>query len=190
MARAVPLLLKLLGLSYLAYLLYVLAFRYDPSSPSFSPPFVLWVVDTINLFIHEAGHFFLKPFGMWIYVFGGSFLQVFLPLLLALVAARQSHRQGVLPAFWCGESLVNVSVYIRDAPIRELRLIARGVIHDWNWLLSDSMDSAEPLADVVFGAGILLCTLALSAGVVFAVRTYLNAAAVPELRIPGARDHA
>lgn len=190
MARAVPLGLKLLGLSYLAYLLYVLTFQYDPSSPSFSPPFVLWVLDTINLFIHEAGHFFLKPFGMWIYVFGGSFLQVFLPLLLALVTARQSYRQAVLPMFWCGESLVNVSVYIRDAPVRQLRLIARGVIHDWNWLLSDSMESAEPLADVAFGAGVLLCALALLAGVVFAVRAYLNSAAVPEFRIPKSQDHA
>ncbi len=152
MARTV-LVLKLLGVSYLAYLLYTLAFEYDPSSSSFSPPLVLWLLDTINLFIHEAGHFFLKPLGRWMYIFGGSFFQVFLPLLLALVGLRQNYRHAILPAFWCGESLINVSVYIRDAPVRQLRLIAKGLVHDWNWLLSDHLDSAGTLADVVFGPG-------------------------------------
>jgi len=171
MARTV-LVLKLLGLSYLAYLLYVLAFEYDPSSSAFSPPFVLWILDMINLFIHEAGHFFLKPLGRWIYVFGGSFVQVLLPLLLALLGLRQNYRQTILPAFWCGESLVNVSVYIRDAPYKQLRLIAKGLTHDWNWLLSDNLDVAEPLADVALGAGILLCAVAIGAGIFATIQSY------------------
>jgi hypothetical protein len=166
------LVLKLLGLSYLAYLLYVLAFAYDLSSPAFSPPFVLWLLDTVNLFIHEAGHFFLKPFGKWIYVFGGSFFQVLLPLLLALVGLRRSYRQTILPAFWCGENLANVSVYIRDAPFRHLKLIARGVIHDWNWLLSDDLDSAGTVADIVLGSGLLLCAIAIGIGVFAAIQSY------------------
>ncbi|MBP1647904.1 MAG: hypothetical protein H6Q30_1349 [Bacteroidetes bacterium] len=170
------LVLKLLGLSYLAYVLYVLLFEYDPSSSSFSPPFILWIIDTINLFIHEAGHFFLKPFGQWIHVFGGSFVQVFLPLLLALLGLRQNYAHAVLPAFWCGESLVNVSVYIRDAPFRQLRLIAKGLIHDWNWLLSDNLDWAETLADVAFGTGVLLCAVAIGAGVVGAIQAYRGSA--------------
>jgi hypothetical protein len=173
MARTV-LVLKLLGVSYLAYLLYTLAFEYEPSSSSFSPPFVLWLLDTINLFIHEAGHFFLKPLGRWMYIFGGSFFQVFLPLLLALVGLRQSYRHAILPAFWCGESLINVSVYIRDAPFRQLRLIAKGLVHDWNWLLSDNLDSAGTLADIVFGAGLLLCAVAIGAGAFAAVQAYLE----------------
>lgn len=175
MARTL-LVLKLLGLSYLVYLLYFLLFGYDPSQSSFSPPFVLWVLDTINLFIHEAGHFFLKPFGRWIYVFGGSFFQVFLPLLLALLGLRQSYRQAILPAFWCGESMVNVSVYIRDAPFRQLKLLARGLTHDWNWLLSDSLDSAGTIADIVFGMGIVLCAVAIGAGVFGAIQVYREAA--------------
>jgi hypothetical protein len=171
MARAL-LAVKLLGLSYLAYLLYVLAFQYDPSGPGFSPPFVLWIVDTINLFIHEAGHFFLKPFGRWIYIFGGSFFQVFMPLLLALLGLRRGYGYTVLPAFWCGESMVNVSVYIRDAPFRHLKLLARGLIHDWNWLLSDDLDSAATIADIVLGLGILLCAVALGVGVYAAIQIY------------------
>ena len=169
------LVVKLLGLSYLGYLLYVLAFAYDLASPAFSPPFVIWLLDTINLFIHEAGHFFLNPFGQWIYVFGGSFVQVFLPLLLALLGLRQSYGHAILPAFWCGESMVNVSVYIRDAPVRHLRLIARGVIHDWNWLLSDNLDSADMLADIVLGLGVVICVVAIGVGVVVAIQGYREA---------------
>ena len=166
---------KLLGLSYLAYLLYVLAFQYDPSDPGFSPPFVLWIMDTINLFIHEAGHFFLKPFGRWIYIFGGSFFQIFMPLLLALLGLRQSYRHTILPAFWCGESMVNVSVYIRDAPFRHLKLLAKGLIHDWNWLLSDDLESAGTIADIVFGLGIVLCAVAIGVGVYAAIQAYREA---------------
>jgi hypothetical protein len=176
MARAF-LVLKLFGLAYLAYLLYTLIFQYDPSSPSFHPPFVLWVLDTINLFIHEAGHFFLKPFGRWLYVFGGSFFQVLMPLLLALLGLRQSYRHTILPAFWCGESMVNVSIYIRDAPVRQLKLLARGLIHDWNWLLSDSLDSAGTIADIVFGVGILLCALAIGVGVFGTIQVYRQSSA-------------
>ena len=171
MQRAI-LVLKSAGLAYLGYLLYFLTFNYDPSSPSFSPPFVLWLLDTINLFIHEAGHFFLKPFGRWIYVMGGSFIQVFLPLLLALLGLRQHYRLAILPAFWCGENLVNVSVYIRDAPFRHLKLIAKGVTHDWNWLLSDNLESSGVLADIVFGVGVLLCSLAIGAGVFAMIQSY------------------
>lgn len=174
MARTL-LVLKLLGLSYLVYLLSFLTFEYDPSQSSFSPPFVLWILDTINLFIHEAGHFFLKPFGRWIYIFGGSFMQVFLPFLLALLGLRQSYRSTILPAFWCGESMVNVSVYIRDAPFRQLKLLAKGLTHDWNWLLSDNLDSAGTIADIVFGLGIVLCVVAVGAGVFGAIQTYREA---------------
>lgn len=176
MARTL-LVLKLLGFSYLGYLLYFLAFGYDPSSPSFSPPFVLWITDTINLFIHEAGHFFLKPLGRWLYIFGGSFVQVFLPLLLALLGLRQNYRYTILPAFWCGESMVNVSIYIRDAPFRQLKLLAKGLIHDWNWLLSDNLEAAGTIADIVFGLGLLVCAAAIGTGVYAAIQTYKEAVA-------------
>lgn len=174
MARTI-LMLKLLGLSYLVYLLYFLTFGYDPSQASFSPPFILWILDTINLFIHEAGHFFLKPFGRWICVVGGSFMQVILPLLLALLGLRQNYRFTALPAFWCGESMVNVSVYIRDAPFKQLKLIAKGLTHDWNWLLSDNLDSAGTIADIVFGLGTVLCLIAVGTGVFGALQAYREA---------------
>ncbi len=174
------LIFKIILLSYLAYLLYFLATTDGPAGFDYHPPFALFILDTINLFIHEAGHFFLRLFGMWIYVFGGSFFQCFVPLLLLIVTWRQNPSQTPYPAFWLGENLVNVSIYIRDAPYRHLRLIAKGVIHDWSWLLSDNLDSAETLGVIVFICGLLICAAGLVAGFYFVVRSFREDAVAVE----------
>ncbi len=166
------LVLKLLVLLYLGRLLWFLAFEYEPGSAAFRPPFLLFVVDTINLYIHEAGHFFLKPFGRFIEVLGGSAFQVLLPGLLALVSWRQNVRTVPWSLFWMGENLVNVSVYIKDAPYRHLRLISPGLIHDWWWLLNGDPDTAEPLGEIVFILGLLICLAAVALGVYFALVAY------------------
>jgi hypothetical protein len=164
--------LRLLVLFFLAYLLYFLATGYDPASPGYRPPFAIFVIDTINLFIHEAGHFFLRPFGMWVHIIGGSVFQCLIPLALAVVTWRQSPQQAAYPAFWFGENLANVSVYIKDAPVRQLKLIAKGLIHDWNWLLAGNLEAAAPLGDVVFVTGLLFCAASLGFGFYHAVRSF------------------
>ena len=166
------LILKLLALSYLGTLVYFFLETDGPAAPGYHPPFVIFIIDTINLFIHEAGHFFLKPFGMWIYIFGGSFVQCFLPLLLAVVVGRQNMANVAYPGFWFAENLINVSYYIKDAPYKHLRLLAAGLIHDWNWLLSDSLDSAELIGSLVWGSGLILCIATLGVGVYYAVRSF------------------
>jgi len=172
--------LKLLVFAYLGYLAVFLITGYDPQTPGYHPPFVIFILDTINLFIHEAGHFFFKPFGMWTYVFAGSFFQCFIPLLLLLVTWRQNISQIPYPGFWLGENLVNVSVYIRDAPTKHLKLLVSGLIHDWNWLLSDNLDAAEPLADIVFGLGLLLCVASVGGCAYYAWRSFREAPEMEE----------
>ena len=166
------LILKLSVLTYFGYLVYFFVTTDGPAAPGYHPPFTIFVIDTINLFIHEAGHFFLKPFGMWIYVFGGSFVQCFLPLLLAIVVGRENMASVPYPAFWFGENLIQVSHYIKDAPYKHLRLIASGLIHDWNWLLSDNLDSAQTIGATVWGLGIVVCVVVLGGGVYFAVQGF------------------
>ncbi|MEW6509784.1 MAG: hypothetical protein AB1428_02365 [Bacteroidota bacterium] len=168
--RTAILVLKLAVLAYCSYLLVFLLDRYDPSVPGYSPPFVLWLLDTINLFIHEAGHLFFKLFGQWLYLLGGSLVQVLIPLALLIVVWRQNLDQIWYPGFWLGENLVNVSVYIKDAPYRKLRLLARGLIHDWNWLLNGDQETSEILGATVYWMGILICAAAIGAGAWFAVK--------------------
>jgi len=76
------------------------------------------------------------------------------------------------PAFWFGENLIQVSHYIKDAPYKHLRLIASGLIHDWNWLLSDNLDSAQTIGATVWGLGIVVCVVVLGGGVYFAVQGF------------------
>jgi len=176
------LVVKLLLLLFLGYLLVFLAGEYHPEIPGYRPPFAIFVVDTINLFIHEAGHFFFKPFGMWIHVLAGSLFQILLPLALVVVTWRQNPGQAPWPAFWFGENFVNVSVYIKDAPHMQLKLIAAGLIHDWNWLLNDNLEAAEPLGDIIFGLGILICAASIALGAFLAVRSFREPSAeVPEV---------
>ncbi|MBI5476347.1 MAG: hypothetical protein HY964_06390 [Ignavibacteriales bacterium] len=139
---------------------------------NYRPPFLLWVTDWMNLYMHEAGHLLFKIFGRTIYFLGGSLTQILLPLALVVVIARQQNWYIGAAGFWMGENMVNVSVYIKDAPYRKLHLIGRGLIHDWNWLLSDNLDAAEPLADFIFISGIIICLASLGIGVWWSVRDY------------------
>jgi hypothetical protein len=170
--RAFILGLKLLVMAYLGTLLFFLLTSYEPATPGFHPPFVLWLIDTIDLFIHEAGHFFFRILGQWMHVLGGTLFQVLVPLALLIVVWRQNVSQIWYPGFWLGESLVNASAYIQDAPYRKLKLIASGLIHDWWWLLDGDPDAAALIGGTVYWLGILCCTGALGAGVYFAVRDY------------------
>jgi hypothetical protein len=159
-------------LAYLSYLVFFFITTDGPAGAGYSPPFFLRAVDIINLFIHEAGHFFLRPFGMWVHVFGGSFVQCLLPLALAITVWRQNIAQAPYAAFWFGENLINVSYYIKDAPHKQLKLIASGLIHDWNWLLSDNLGAAEAISLFVWGVGIAVCVAAIPGGVFLALRSF------------------
>jgi len=164
--------LKLAFLSYLGYLWFFLATSYEPAVSGYSPPVVIFVLDIINLFIHEAGHFIFKLFGMWVHIGGGSLFQCLIPLSLLVVTWRENRNHVVYPAFWLGENLVNVSAYIQDAPVRKLKLIAKGLIHDWHWLLRGNLEMAEPLATTVFITGLVVCAAAIALGLFAAVQAF------------------
>jgi hypothetical protein len=164
--------LKLILFIYLGYLAYYLGVEYNPAGSFSPPPFVLWVIDTINLFIHEAGHFFFKIFGQWISILGGSMFQCLVPLALVVVTLRQNPSNTPYAGFWLGENLVNVSVYIKDAPFQRLHLIGKGLIHDWHWLLAGNLDAAEPLSDAVRILGILICVGSIGAGIFLSIRDF------------------
>ena len=46
------------------------------------------------------------------------------------------------------------------------------VVHDWNYLLRDRLDWAEPLGETVFLLGIVTCTTAIGMGIYVAVQSY------------------
>jgi hypothetical protein len=115
--------------------------------------------DTASLIIHEAGHFFFRPFGWTLFLLGGSLFQLILPGLFVVHFLRHSYRPGVQVALaWLGQNALNVSTYVADAQERALPLITGDpASHDWWQLLraADLLASDDVLGHAVLGLALL-----------------------------------
>jgi hypothetical protein len=139
---------------------------------------VLAFVHLIDLVFHEAGHVIFGGFGRFVGILGGSLNQVLIPAVCAGYFLRQRRTAAAAVAlFWTGESITDVAIYVADGRDMALPLLAEGLIHDWNWILSELSlrNHAAPLGRVVFALG--LCVLA-GAGALLAadLRRALNGA--------------
>jgi hypothetical protein len=103
---------------------------------------------------------------------GGSLFQVIIPISTVIVFAKSSLRSLPFTLYWTGHSIVNVSIYIGDAPYQRLHLISRYAIHDWRWLLNYTgmMEYAEDFAGGVNALGLITCIIGIGFGVYFIVR--------------------
>jgi hypothetical protein len=97
-------------------------------------------LDRVDLVVHEAGHLLFTWFGEFIMVTGGTVLQLAVPAGIAVYFyLRRELFSSSVAIFWVGQSLFNVSVYVKDAQAMALPLVSVGggddTIHDWNYLL-------------------------------------------------------
>ena len=90
-------------------------------------------MDSADLIIHEAGHFFFAFFGKFIRFAGGTIMQILLPSILIFHFYVNDYRLGVqIFLFWLGHNLINISVYAADARARQLPLLGGDYVqHDW-----------------------------------------------------------
>jgi hypothetical protein len=96
----------------------------------------------INLPFHEAGHIFFSPFGDLMTSLGGSLTQVLVPMVcgVAFLTTSPNRFGAAVTAWWTGENLMDVAVYINDARSLSLTLIgghtgAEVEGHDWEHIL-------------------------------------------------------
>jgi len=98
---------------------------------------------TINLPFHEAGHIFFSPFGELVTALGGSLMQILVPaaLTVAFLTTNKDPFGAAVTAWWTGENLLDVAIYINDA--RDLNLVLLGGHtgaevegHDWEKILT------------------------------------------------------
>jgi hypothetical protein len=100
----------------------------------------LLMIDLVFIPIHEGGHLLFRFFGWeFLYIAGGTLMQLGVPLLLAAYFALQRQVQGTaFCAFFLFEQFLPVSTYMADARAQQLPLLTLGdsdfVIHDWNYL--------------------------------------------------------
>jgi hypothetical protein len=143
---------------------------------------VLGLVHMVDLVFHEAGHVIFGIFGVFMSTLGGSLNQVLVPVVCT--GYFLWHGQAAAAAvmlFWAGESLVDVAVYVADGRDMKLPLLAEGLTHDWNWILSELSlrNQAEPIGRVVFTLGGLVMLAAL----VLLALDLLRAAAEPPMSV-------
>ena len=129
----------------------------------------------VNFGIHEAGHMFTYSASEMVNTMAGSVAQVAVPILIALyfLLRRDDWVGAGVCLVWAATSAVEVSLYVADAPVKELDLI--GDKHDWAYILGPegygAMDRAGAIADQIrdvamVGAfvGMALCAAAFVRG--------------------------
>jgi hypothetical protein len=154
LARAVGLLLML-----------VLGWKLTARGLTMESGGLLFFIRLVDLVFHEAGHVIFGLFGSFIGALGGSLNQVLIPAVCAIHFFRQKQVAAASVAgFWMGENVIGVAIYVADGRDMKLPLLAEGLTHDWNYLLSELSlrDAAEPLGRLVFVAGVLVLLAAMA----------------------------
>ena len=114
-----------------------------------------FLVHSLNLLPHEAGHFFFRFFGEFMMIAGGSILQLLFPCIWAWIAFANDSRVGVQVCLvWLGQNWIDVAAYAADAQERAMPLLGGlGVeAHDWHNLLSRTglLEQTPLVAGVLF----------------------------------------
>ena len=91
------------------------------------------LLDYIIFFIHESGHIIFSMSGQFMYVFGGTIVQIAIPFsfFVYFLLMRKFFASG-FTLLWLGNSITSMALYMKDA--RQLVLELEGRYHDWNWL--------------------------------------------------------
>jgi hypothetical protein len=139
-------------------------------TPILAFPNSSWLLHTVNLVFHEAGHVVFIPFGRFLHVLGGTLGQLIIPMVVIGTFLRQGDTFGAsVGTWWLGENFLDIAPYINDARAGQLMLLG-GVTgsevedyHDWEILLSKlgMMQYDHTLAQISFAIGSLLILMAM-----------------------------
>jgi hypothetical protein len=131
-------------------------------------------LDRVDLVVHEAGHLLFTWFGEFIMVTGGTVLQLAVPAGIAVYFyLRRELFSSSVAIFWVGQSLFNVSVYVKDAQAMALPLVSVGggddTIHDWNYLLLklNLLRWDQTIGNMVYVLGVLVLIASVVLGFYF-----------------------
>jgi hypothetical protein len=161
--------ISLFGYTALFYLFFLLPFHLYEPIRQFDLPNLLWITHLIFLYIHEAGHFFFMILGHTMYVMGGSLFQIIIPAVWYVVAKRENSSLSNAAIFFTGYSIVDVSVYVKDAGMLQLPLIG-GLSkshHDWATLFNEweLIEYSHGVGEVMFWIGMSIAAYGIYAGI-------------------------
>lgn len=129
--------------------------------------------NNFNLIIHEAGHVVFILFGHFVYMAGGTIMQLAVPAVIGIYFFFTKNRYSAcIMLFWLGMSLFNVSAYAGDAITQLIPLLGGdAVTHDWNYLLStlNMLQYASYIAAMWRGLGFVSIFVGLIGSLYFAL---------------------
>lgn len=200
LTRIVPLGLQCFAFALWGYVLYDAADAYSWMSPKGPQTgFLNFMLHMwIDLPIHEGGHMLFFWFGRTLHILGGSFWQIAFPLIWFGIALKQRHWVAPHALIWGSVNMLDVSLYMRDAPFRIIPLLGGGHAgHDWYNLFKmwDMLKSAETVADITYYSGIVIGWGSIVCGVAWATYKYFHPApfvlesAAPPVPPSGGRIH-
>ena len=99
------------------------------------------IIDSANLIVHESGHLLFGWFGPKLGLWGGTLMELLVPLALTLYFAFHRQTTGAaFTTFFFFENFLYISVYAGDARAQVLPLVTVGDTsegaHDWFRILS------------------------------------------------------
>lgn len=114
------------------------------------------LLDYVNFFAHEGGHFLFGWFGDTAMVLGGTLGQLLVPLLIACYFVWHRKTAAVaFTGFWLFENFLNIGTYMMDARIQTLSLTVDPEGHDWTILFAswNLLDRERQIGQFTRGIG-------------------------------------
>jgi len=124
-------------------------------------------LDYVNLAFHEAGHLFLGFAGSTLRYLGGTLGQLLVPagLVAWFLLREEKPFAAAVCLWWCGQSFINIAVYMADARSLALPLVGGGD-HDWNELFFRfgllSEPAVERVSSTTHAVGVVVMLLGLT----------------------------
>jgi hypothetical protein len=138
-----------------------------------------WLMDSVDLPIHETGHLVFAVFGEVIQFLGGTLFQVIVPAVFTGYFIKRGDKHAAFCClWWVAQNFWNISVYIADARSEELPLVGGGE-HDWAFLLGRFgwLNKDHVIAHDVWVVGVMIYVVAIGGGLLAALNAPQPAAA-------------
>jgi hypothetical protein len=142
------------------------------------------LLGSVNLAIHEFGHYLFMPFGEMMTILGGSLFQVLFPLVFVwyFLYGKEEHRDkhaATVSLWWTSISLLNVAIYAADARAGQLMLLSGATAeddpdgHDWRNLFSmwGVLNRDTVYAGYMRDLAALMCIVSIGCGLYLAWRS-------------------
>lgn len=125
-----------------------------------------WLMDSVDLPIHETGHLVFLPFGEVMQFLGGSLFQIIVPAVFTGYFVKRGDKHAAFTClWWVAQNFWNVSVYIGDARSELLPLVGGGE-HDWAFLLGRFgwLNKDHIIARDVWVIGVMIYAVSIGGG--------------------------